>query len=148
MRSAAPTSGQSSPVAALAASMASRSIISMAAGRMPAAMMRETASPPSSVEGKVAKKVRVASGLRRSRSVTSVTMPSMPSLPTSAASRSWPGASSAGPPMSTTLPSCRTRRAPSTWFTVKPYLRQWAPPEFSATFPPMEQMLCEDGSGA
>jgi hypothetical protein len=148
MSSAAPTSGQSRPVAALAATMASRSIISMAAGRIPAAMIRETASPPSSVEGKVAKKVRVASGLRSSRSVTSVTMPSIPSLPTSAASRSWPGESRAVPPMSTTLPSCRTRRAPSTWFAVNPYLRQWAPPAFSARLPPMEQMLWEDGSGA
>ena len=88
MRREAPTSGQSTPVAATAARMASRSIISMAAGRMPAAMMPETAAPASSVEGKVAKKVRVASGLRRSRKVTSVTMPSMPSLPTSTASRS------------------------------------------------------------
>ena len=51
-------------------------------------MMPETASPASSVEGKVAKKVRVVSGLRRSRKVTSVTMPSMPSLPTSTARRS------------------------------------------------------------
>ena len=88
MRSAAPTSGQSTPVAALMATIASRSIISMAAGTIPAAMMRDTAWPASSVEGKVAKMVRVASGLRRIRSTTSVTMPSVPSLPTSAPVRS------------------------------------------------------------
>ena len=80
--------------------------------------------------------------------MTSVTMPSVPSLPTSAASRSWPGGVGAGPPRSTTSPSARTSLAPSTWFTVKPYLRQWAPPEFSATLPPMEQTLWQDGSGA
>jgi hypothetical protein len=68
--------------------MARESIISMAAGRMPAAMMPDTAFPPSSVEGKMARKVRVASGFRRSFSVTSVTMPTIPSLPTSAARRS------------------------------------------------------------
>ena len=51
-------------------------------------MMPETALPASSEEGKVARKVRVASGLRSRRSVTSVTIPSIPSLPTSAASRS------------------------------------------------------------
>ena len=88
MSSAAPTSGQSSPVAAFAASIARRSIISMAAGRMPAAMMPETASPASSVDGNVAKKVRVISGLRSSFSVTSVTIPTSPSDPTSGASRS------------------------------------------------------------
>ena len=60
----------------------------MAAGTMPEAMIAETAAPASSVEGNVAKKVRVACGLRRMRSTTSVTMPSMPSLPTSTPSRS------------------------------------------------------------
>ena len=47
-----------------------------------------------------------------------------------------------------TSPSASTTRAPSTWFTVKPYFRQCAPPEFSATLPPMLQTLCDDGSGA
>ena len=88
MSNAAPTSGQSTPVAALMATMARRSIISIAAGTIPAAMMRETALPASSVEGKVAKKVRVASGLRNTRSTTSVTIPSVPSLPTRAPVRS------------------------------------------------------------
>ena len=62
--------------------MASVSIISIAAGTIPEAMIALTALPASVVEGKVAKKVRVASGLRRIRSTTSVTMPSEPSLPT------------------------------------------------------------------
>ena len=29
--------------------------------------------------------------------------------------------------------------------TVRPYLRQCSPPEFSATFPPMEHAICEEG---
>jgi len=31
---------------------------------------------------------------------------------------------------------------------VKPYFKQCAPPEFSAMLPPIEQTLCDDGSGA
>ena len=38
--------------------------------------------------------------------------------------------------------------AASTWLTVKPYFRQCAPPEFSATLPPIVQTCCEEGSGA
>ena len=30
---------------------------------------------------------------------------------------------------------------------VKPYLKQWAPPEFSATFPPIEHTTWLEGSG-
>jgi hypothetical protein len=30
---------------------------------------------------------------------------------------------------------------------VKPYLKQCAPPEFSATLPPIEQTIWLDGSG-
>jgi len=48
----------------------------------------QTALPASSVEGKMARKVRVASGRPRSRTVASVTTPSSPSLPTTAARRS------------------------------------------------------------
>ena len=109
IRSAAATSGQSTPVAALAATMASVSIISMAAGTMPEAMIALTAFPASVVEGKVAKNVRVASGLRRIRSTTSVTMPSRPSLPTTTPVRSYSGRSGTAPPRSTTLPSCKHR---------------------------------------
>ena len=35
-----------------------------------------------------------------------------------------------------------------TWLVVKPYFRQCAPPEFSATLPPIEQICWLDGSGA
>ena len=35
-----------------------------------------------------------------------------------------------------------------TWLTVNPYLRQCAPPEFSARLPPIVQTCCDDGSGA
>jgi len=75
-------------VAATAAWIASRSIISIAAGTIPVEMISETQLPASVVEGKVAKKVRVASGLRRMRRTTSVTMPRVPSLPTTTPSRS------------------------------------------------------------
>ena len=39
-------------------------------------------------------------------------------------------------------------RPDSTWLVVKPYLRQCAPPEFSATLPPIVQTCWLDGSGA
>lgn len=45
-------------------------------------------------------------------------------------------------------PSGVTISAASTWLTVKPYLRQCAPPEFSATLPPIEQTCWLEGSGA
>jgi hypothetical protein len=32
--------------------------------------------------------------------------------------------------------------------TVRPYFRQCTPPEFSATLPPIEQAICDEGSGA
>jgi hypothetical protein len=35
-----------------------------------------------------------------------------------------------------------------TWFVVKPYFRQWTPPEFSARLPPMEETIWLAGSGA
>ena len=34
------------------------------------------------------------------------------------------------------------------WRVVLPYLKQWGPPEFSATLPPMVQAIWEEGSGA
>ena len=45
-------------------------------------------------------------------------------------------------------PSGSTTVSPVTWLTVKPFLRQWAPPEFSATLPPIVQTCWLDGSGA
>ncbi len=77
----------------------------MAAGMMPDPMISETQFPASVVEGNVAKKVRVASGLRRMRRVTSVTMPMSPSLPTTTPKRSKPGLSGTAEPRSTTVPS-------------------------------------------
>jgi hypothetical protein len=46
------------------------------------------------------------------------------------------------------LPVGSTISAASTWFDVNPYFRQCAPPEFSATLPPIVQTCCDDGSGA
>ena len=66
------------------------SIISIAAGRIPAAITAETAPPASSVWAKPASSVRTASGARRMRSVSFVAMPSVPSEPTNAPSRSGP----------------------------------------------------------
>ena len=37
---------------------------------------------------------------------------------------------------------------PSTWLEVMPYLRQCAPPELKARFPPIEQICWLEGSGA
>ncbi len=34
------------------------------------------------------------------------------------------------------------------WLVVTPYLRQWGPPAFSATLPPMVHTVWLDGSGA
>ena len=68
--------------------MARASIISMAAGTIPAPMILETASPAWSVPSKAASRVRTASGLRSSRRVTVVAMPRVPSDPTKAPSRS------------------------------------------------------------
>ena len=134
--------------AASAASMVTRSIISTAAGMMPAPMMPDTAFPAASVESNAASSVSTAAGLRSRLRTTFVTTASVPSDPTSTPSRSRPGASRAGPPRWTSSPSGSTASTPRTWCTVKPYFRQCAPPEFSARFPPMEQITWLDGSGA
>ncbi len=111
-------------------------------------MIAETASPAASVDPNAASWVVTASGLRSTRRVISVAMPSVPSEPMNAPSRSGPSGSSALPPSSTISPSGSTTVRPVTWLTVKPFLRQWAPPEFSATFPPIVQTCWLDGSGA
>ena len=148
MRTAPAPGGYSQRTASSAAEMASASIISIAAGTRPAAMMAETARPALSMSEKAASNVCTAWGLRRSRTVTFVATPSVPSEPTNAPTRSYPGTSGAGPPRSTTCPSGVTTSRPVTWFVVNPYFRQWAPPEFSATLPPIEQTCWLDGSGA
>jgi hypothetical protein len=86
--------------------------------------------------------------LRSSRTVTSVTMPRVPSEPSTTARRSGPTWSRPSPPSVTTLPSGVTNVTPYTWLVVNPYFRQWAPPEFSATLPPIVHTIWLDGSGA
>ena len=115
---------------------------------MPAEMMSLTALPACSASGKSATSVRIASGLRSNRTVISVTMPTVPSEPTTSARRSGPTWSNESPPRVTTLPSAHTIVSPRTWLVVKPYFRQCAPPEFSATLPPIVQTTWLDGSGA
>ena len=64
------------------------SIISTAAGTMPAAMMPLTVAAPSSTVSKSISIVRTAGGFWVSLTQTAVAMPSMPSLPTNAPRRS------------------------------------------------------------
>ena len=56
--------------------------------------------------------------------------------------------SGAAPPSVHDLALGRHELGAQTWLVVKPYFRQCAPPEFSATLPPMEQICWLDGSGA
>ena len=46
------------------------------------------------------------------------------------------------------IPSISTISSPSRLLVVSPYFRQCTPPEFSAILPPIEQAICEEGSGA
>jgi hypothetical protein len=115
---------------------------------MPAAITADVAAPAASGVANAASRVRTVSGSRVSFTVTSVAMPSVPSEPTNAPTRSYPGASGARPPRRTRSPSGVTTSSAVTWVLVKPYLRQCAPPEFSATFPPIEHTCWLDGSGA
>ena len=78
-----PQSGYPGWTAASAASSVSRSMISIAPARMPAAITPETAAPASLGESKPASSVRTVSGRRRMRSVMRVAMPSVPSEPIS-----------------------------------------------------------------
>ena len=52
------------------------------------------------------------------------------------------------PPISPDLVIQNLNFSPSTVCTVRPYLRQCTPPEFSATLPPIVQAICDEGSGA
>ena len=78
----------------------------------------------------------------------SVMMPSRPSEPCISASTSRPGESNARLPTLSQLPSAVKTLSSRTLCTVRPYFRQCTPPEFSATLPPIEHAICEDGSGA
>ena len=68
--------------------MESASIISIAAGTIPAAMMSVTARPPASSESYAASTRWTASGAGVSLTMILVTMPSVPSEPVNAPSRS------------------------------------------------------------
>ena len=68
--------------------MASASIISMAAGRIPAPMISDTAVPPAPMVVNAASSVVTASGIGVSFTMIFVTMPSVPSEPVNAPSRS------------------------------------------------------------
>ncbi len=87
-RRSAPQSGYGAFAKSRAASMVSRSIISIAAGVMPAAMIAETAPPASSGPGKPATSVSTRSAIGSTPSVTSVTIPRVPSEPTTTPRRS------------------------------------------------------------
>ncbi|MNT55772.1 hypothetical protein D3C72_1930340 [compost metagenome] len=115
---------------------------------MPAAMMSPTARPAFSTESNAASSTLAVCGLGSSLTVTSVITPSRPSEPVNSASRSKPGASRALEPRLRCSPSTVRMSTLSTLCTVRPYFRQCTPPAFSATLPPMEQAICEEGSGA
>ncbi len=68
--------------------MARLSIISMAAGSMPAAMISLTAAPASLVELNAARSVWMTSGRFTMRRMIFVAMPSVPSEPTNTPDRS------------------------------------------------------------
>ena len=115
---------------------------------IPDAMIAATASPPLTTSSKLAITSWAVCGFGISFTVTSVTIANIPSLPIITASRSRPGMSSASEPNSTISPSIVTARTRITLCTVSPYFRQWTPPEFSATLPPIVHAICDDGSGA
>ena len=66
----------------------SRSIISIAAGTMPAAMMSLTVDAPASTSSKSSSIVRTTGGSCVRRTQIAVAMPHIPSLPTNAPRRS------------------------------------------------------------
>ena len=115
---------------------------------MPPAITAATAAPADSTVAKLAMMQRAIAGRGRSLTVTSMMTASMPSLPTTSGSRSRPAASGASEPNSTAWPSAVNPRTRSTLCKVRPYLRQWTPPEFSATLPPIVHAIWLDGSGA
>ena len=88
--------------------MASVSIISTAAGTIPAATMSLTTSPAAATDGKSASSVRTDSGVRSSRTVIFVVMPSVPSEPRNTPRRSGPACSPVSVPSVTTEPSGST----------------------------------------
>ena len=124
------------------------SIISSAAGTMPAATIEVTARPASLTWSNTTRKVRTVSGRGVSVTTSSVTTANVPSEPIVRPVRSSPGMSSARPPVTTTVPSASTSVMPRTCWWVWPYLRQCGPPAFVAALPPSVDAIWLDGSGA
>ena len=135
--------------AASTAPRISRSIISSAAGTMPAAMMPETASLAASTESKTASSVRYASGRadeaqRRARDDAERAL-GADDEPDQVVARAGPRPRRRA---SRPRPTGSTSSTPSTWFVVTPYLSVCGPPEFSATLPPIVHAGWLEGSGA
>ena len=84
------------------------SIISRAAGTIPAAMIALTASLALRTVGKSASSVRIAAGSGSSLSVIWSAMPNIPSLPTKSPARSGPHGSPWGLPSRARVPSGRS----------------------------------------
>ena len=129
--------------------MISASIISSAAGTMPAAMIPLTVAAASSIDVKSSSSVRTTGGSRVSRTAMRVAMPIVPSEPDEAAAQVEAGlvgleaAERARP----SRRRARRRRA-STCVAVTPDARQCGPPALVATLPPIVHACCDDGSGA
>ena len=128
--------------------MIGSSIASSAAGTMPSAMIADTAAEATSIDSKVATAVRTASGARVSFTMTLVTTPRVPSEPTATPARSYPGRSATTLPSVSTSPVPVTTSRPRTWCATFPYLRAWGPPALVAAFPPIEETIWLEGSGA
>jgi hypothetical protein len=91
---------------------------------------------------------RASCGLGTSLTVTSVVMASMPSLPMIEGQQVVARRIERVAAKLDRLALDRETRTRSTLCSVRPYLRQCTPPEFSATLPPMVQAIWLDGSGA
>ncbi len=124
------------------------SIISIAAGTIPAAITALTVDAPASTDEKSISIVQIAGGSGVSRTHTPVVTPSIPSLPTNTPRRSNPAGSGSSPPRTVTSPSGSTTSNASTWALVTPSARQCGPPELLATLPPIEHVCWLLGSGA
>ena len=90
------------------------SIISIAAGTMPAETIPDTTSPAWVGESKKATSVRTASGAGMTRRMALVATPSVPSEPTKAPVTSSPAGSSSWPPSHIISPSGSTTSRPVT----------------------------------
>ncbi|CAB5026513.1 unannotated protein [freshwater metagenome] len=145
---AAASVGKPAWIYASTASRHSWSIISKAAGTIPAAMIALTVSAPACTDVKSINMVFTAEKFCIRRTQILVVIPNMPSLPMNAPRRSRPIGSGSSPPSTTSEPSDRTTSQAKIWLDVTPSARQCGPPELFATFPPMVQLCWLLGSGA